>query len=87
MIEDLQYFCFIKYVRLCCLMCLSAATPGDDLGEPPGICATTFTNTRVKNQDLKKATNIPPGVKVTKQSKQIPRHPCVCPRSHPLGGH
>lgn len=83
MIEDLQYFCFIVYVRLCSLMSLSAATPG----EPPGICTTTFTNTPIKNQDLKKATNIPTSVKVAKQSKQIPRHPCVCPRSHPLDGH
>ena len=51
MIEDLQYFCVIMYVRLCCLMRLSAVTPADDPGEPPGICTTTFANTPIKNQD------------------------------------
>ena len=34
MIEDLQYFCFIMYVRLCCLMRLSAATLAMTLGNP-----------------------------------------------------
>ena len=57
-------YCIVQVETLLdCIMHLSAAIPGIDPGEPPGICTKTFANSTYPARATilpQKATTVPP---------------------------